>query len=475
MKKIYTLLIILSSCFYNNTLGETTKYYESKVDSLLNSLDFTNSPGCVLGVMQDGKFMYKKAFGMANIDSGISLTTESIFGIMSITKQFTAACILLLAQEGKLSLKDDIRKYFPEMPDYGDIITISQLIHHISGIRDCSELQNLSGYPEGHKWGKEKVLEIIFRQKELNNKPGDNCIYNNSGYFLLGLIVEKVTGLSLNEYASREIFGPLGMKNTFYLDSSQYALGNIVSGHTKNDSNIFQTVINTLDGRGAGGIFSTIEDLKKWDDNFYNSKIGKRNFISKMYKVGKLNNGSKPNYSFGLYIRERNGLKTVEHGGFGGGFRTGLMRFPDEHFTVVCLTNRGIDIDTEELCSNVANIYLKEKMSFPTTPNKEKSIVETGTKPVSHNTEISNKRGLVGKYYSEEIDTYYEISQNNELIYLSVRGDTPIQLNVVNEDLLVLGELGKGITFKLERSENEIKGFRLSSERVKNLRFLKVD
>ncbi len=239
-----------------------------RVDKLFAQWDKPGSPGCALAVIENGKTIYERGYGSANLECNIPITPESVFYVGSCSKQFTAMSIALLAHQGKLSLDDDIRKYVPEMPDYGSPITVRQLIHHTSGLRDYLSLLGIAGLDFG-SYHKPDVLELIARQKELNFKPGDQYLYSNSGYFLLAVIVERVSGKSFREFTQENIFKPLGMTHTHFHDDYTMLIKNRASGYFPADQGAFRNFISTFDCVGSGGLFTSVEDLYFWDQNFY--------------------------------------------------------------------------------------------------------------------------------------------------------------------------------------------------------------
>ena len=247
-----------------------------KVDKLFARWDSTVSPGAALAIVKDGKIIYKRGYGMANLEYNIPITTTSVFRIGSTSKQFAAASIAILAREGTISLDDDIRKYIPEMPGYQRPITVRNLVHHTSGILDYTSLLSLAGYmPDADCPTIEETIEILARQKNLNFPPGEEYSYSNSGYFLLSVIVERASGKTLNEFAQERIFKPLGMKNTHFHDDHTMTVKNRAAGYSPTKKG-FRINMSNWNHVGDGAIFTTVEDLFLWDQAFYNNKLGKK-------------------------------------------------------------------------------------------------------------------------------------------------------------------------------------------------------
>jgi len=374
-KNTQSIFILLVIFFITQACSRGEKTYDqriNKVDELFAKWDKPDSPGCALGIIKDGKFLYKRGYGMANLEYDIPITSESIFRIGSTSKQFTAMCISLLAEEGKISLDDNIRKYFPEMPEYAEDITIRHLIHHTSGIRDYLTLWAISGTRNDDYFKDEEVVDLLCRQKELNFYPGKEHLYSNSGYFLLSEIIKRVTGKSMKIYAKENIFKPLGMKNTHFHNNHTKIVKLRASGYSPRDDNSFRIDMTTLPMIGDGGIFTSVDDLLLWDQNFYHNKLGKggQELIEKILTPGVLNSGEKLIYAFGLDIDKYGGLKMISHGGSFVGFRADMIRFPQQNFSVICLANLG-SFDPSRLARKVADIYLADEFK----ENAKKDIV----------------------------------------------------------------------------------------------------
>lgn len=362
-KKILPLLFVLAMLmmFLPPALkaGDTIT---SRVDKLFEEWDRKDSPGCALAVIKNGKIIYKNAYGMADLERGVPLNTASLFDIASTSKQFVACCILLLEEEGKLSLDDNIRKYFPNMPDYGKPVTVRHLVHHTSGVRDYLGLMSLAGMPAENDYPEAQILELICRQKALNFDPGEDHLYSNSGYFLLGEIVKQASGKSCGDYAKEKIFKPLGMNATHFYDDFTRVVKNRALGYFPKSKGVYGNAVFLFDLVGDGGVLTSVEDMFLWDQNFYNNKLGKGGpgLIKKMQTRGKLNNGKTLDYAFGLGINKYKGLNTVRHGGAWAGYRAQLIRFPDQQFSVVCLANLG-GFNPDRLVLKVADIYLEKE------------------------------------------------------------------------------------------------------------------
>jgi CubicO group peptidase (beta-lactamase class C family) len=344
-----------------------------QVDKVFAKWDSTISPGCALSVIKDGQIIYKRGYGMADLDHDIPIRPETVFHVASISKQFTAAAIILLAQEGKISLDDDVRKYIPELPDFGPRITIRHLIHHTSGLRDQWSLLGLAGWRYSLDLiTDDDVLDVVSRQKELNFTPGAEYVYCNTGFTLLAQIVKRVSGQSLREFTSKRIFQPLGMASTHFRDDHAEIVKNIAYGYVEGDHGkadlTYRLSVTNFDTVGATSLLTTVEDLAQWDENFYHPKVGGPEFVKQQLEDGKLNSGSLAHYAFGLALGKYRGLPTVGHSGADAGYRADLLRFPEQHFTVACLCNKG-ETNPSELTLRIADIYLAAEFKEPTPVN----------------------------------------------------------------------------------------------------------
>jgi CubicO group peptidase (beta-lactamase class C family) len=333
-----------------------TESVTARVDKLFAQWNKPDSPGCALGIIKDGQLIYKRGYGMANLDYNIPISSKSVFDIASMVKQFVGMSILLLAKQGKLSPDDDIQKYLPEIPRYQSPITIRHLIHHTSGIRSHPTLVDFAGI--GHfDLTDEDVVGLIARQKELNHKPGEEFIYTDTAYLLLGLIVKKASGKSVQEFASENIFKPLGMTNTILEVDRTLVVRNRANGHRARGNGGFSVAIT----KPLGEMDTTVEDLFLWDQNFYNNKLGGgADLIREQLSTGMRNNGEKIDYAFGLNVEEYKGLKRIGHAGSGSGFDSAMYRYPEQNFSIICLCNAP-QTNASGLTNQVADIFLADQ------------------------------------------------------------------------------------------------------------------
>jgi CubicO group peptidase (beta-lactamase class C family) len=340
-----------------------------QVDRVFEAWDKTVSPGCALAIVKDNEIIYKRGYGMANLEYGVPISPSTIFHIASVSKQFAAMAVTLLAHEGKLSLEDEVRQYVPEMPDFGEKITIRHLIHHTSGIRDQWEMVIMAGWRMDDVITTDDILDLLSKQRELNFKPGEKFLYCNTGYTLLGVIVKNVTGKSLREFCEERIFQPLGMHNTHFHDDHCMIVKNRAYSYTPAGYNQYRNAVLSYATVGATSLFTTVEDLALWDKEFYEANIFGKEVIEEMHSQGLLNNGEKTGYAHGLMIRPYRGLNVVEHSGGDSGFRTHLMRFPEQHFSVIIFSNLST-VSPGELAKKIADLYLADEFTEEITPEE---------------------------------------------------------------------------------------------------------
>lgn len=341
---------------------------ERKVDGVFAAYNKPDSPGCALGVIREGSFIYKHGYGTASLELGLPISPQSVFYMGSVSKQFTAASVVLAAEQGFLSLDDDVRKYVPELPDYGKTITLREMLHHTSGLRDILGLLLLAGRNFEDIHPTSELLDLLSRQKALNYAPGDEYLYSNTNFFLMSVVIKRSTGKPLSQFAEENIFKPLGMTHTrFYDDRSVVVPGRIPAYEPRKSGGFRVDWSTNFDKIGDGGLMSSVDDLLLWDRNFYDNKLGKGSLLKELQTPGVLNNGKPIEYALGLTISTYRGLPIVEHGGALFGYRTELLRFPKQKFSVVCLCNLGTS-NPGRLSYQVADLYLADQLAPDPAP-----------------------------------------------------------------------------------------------------------
>lgn len=340
----------------------TAQSPEQQVDALFAKWSKPDVPGASVVVIRDGKILLSKGYGMADLERGVPITSQTVFNVGSISKQFTAFAIQLLVQDGKLSLDDDMRKYLPEMPDLKQTITIRHLLHHTSGLRDSTNLLYLAGWRYDDVLNQDDLLSMQRRQRTLNFAPGTEHLYNNAGYVLLAAIVERVSGKPLSVFAKERIFDPLGMKHTrFQTNYSDLVPNRALSYQLASDGAYKYSPVNKV-APGPGDVLTTAEDLALWDGNFDDGRIGGKEIQARMLETGVLNSGASVNYASGLYFETYRGLKLVEHLGTIGGYISIMSRFPGQHFTVAVLANAR-SVSPVKLSRQITDIFLAHDLA----------------------------------------------------------------------------------------------------------------
>jgi CubicO group peptidase (beta-lactamase class C family) len=322
------------------------------------------TPGCAVGVSKDGRDVLARAYGSADLEHGIANTPETVFEAGSVSKQFTAAAVLLLAQAGKLKLDDPVTKYLPELPDYGTRITLRHLLHHTSGLRDWEAVVLAAGWPRGTRVHTHAhVLDIMSRQKALNFPPGSEYLYNTGAYNLLAIVVERVSGKSFAQYTRDMIFEPLRMTQTQWRDDyTRIVKGRAIAYRREADGYHQQMPFENV--HGNGGLLTTVGDLLRWNRNFTTERVGGRALVTELQRRGRLNDGLEISYARGLRVTQFRGVPEVSHSGVTAGYRAFLARYPDQALSVAVLCNAA-DGDTTTLTHAVAEAYLGGALATP--------------------------------------------------------------------------------------------------------------
>lgn len=464
MRKYFLFISVLFNLI---VYGQLTTVEQSKVDELFKTWNSISSPGAALGVIKDGKLFYAKGYGMADLEHDIPITDHTIFYIGSVSKQFVTMSILLLEEQGKLNLDDRVQKYLPDFPEYNAPLTIRQFIHHTSGVRDNLTLWALAGNSYLNDIDKDEMYQLIRRQKELNFTPGEQYLYSNSCYFMLALIIEKVSGESLHAFAQKNIFAPLGMHSTFVGDDNTRIIKDRAFSYQQGKEG-FENQIMRYDLVGSGGIYSNIKDLYLWDQNFYHNRLGKGSqaLIDKMHTEGMLNNGKSSGYAFAVNNKMYRGLKTVSHGGALASYRSFLLRFPDQKFSVIILGNvTPIPINT--LPYSIADVVLEKRLAPLAVADKISPIVNNLDEG-QNEFAVKDVKQYVGAFYSEELDVTYYVTEKENKLYCSIKGKQPFVLQAKAQDMFTFGT---GEIQFLRDGQNKILEFSVKAGRVTNLKF----
>jgi CubicO group peptidase (beta-lactamase class C family) len=342
----------------------------ARVDTIFHRWDRTDSPGCAVGIYRDGRILYARGYGMANLELGVPITPHTMFAIASITKMFTATAVVLLAEDGKLSLANPIRRFFPEMPPYADGITVRQLLDHTSGIDNPGRLITLAGGrlmldPAGNNSFVPSTLDrlrMITRAAGTNFPPGMRVAYNNQAYELAGELIARASGQSLAAFFTTRVFGPLGMRDT-RLTMGHALVQDRAQGYSPR-GDPFGINMPESDGHGSAGVWSNIEDFARWDHNWTEPTVGGRALLDSLIVRSTLRDGSTISWALGIEVERYRGLMMYSKDGDVPGFLSTYLRFPDQRLGVAVFCNLNYDIEEPaELARKVATVYLGPQMT----------------------------------------------------------------------------------------------------------------
>ncbi|MGE0001913.1 MAG: serine hydrolase [Fimbriimonadaceae bacterium] len=367
--------------------------WAAKVDEAAKPWAREKGPGGVVGVAVDGKVVYAKGFGLANLEHGVPLTPDSVLDVGSVSKQFTAMCVLLLEEDGKLKTTDPVTKFVPELPTFGHTVTIDHLVHMTSGVRDYLTLWSLAGWNGVDERSDEDALASLSRQQGLNNAPGERFVYSNSNYVLLATIVERVSGSSLASFASERVFKPLGMDSTRF-DTDSIVVKSRAQSYAPNGFGGWKPLVSALSIVGDGGVLSTVGDLAKWHANLRDNKLGKGSpALAQKFTEGVTVGAGSPNYAFGLIVDELDGIQRIGHNGNWLGFNASTMFFPDRKVSIFALGNDGTN-SCAQIAAAAARAVLGRVEASAETPPKEAQLGRPALERVAGTYELPDGRTL---------------------------------------------------------------------------------
>jgi CubicO group peptidase (beta-lactamase class C family) len=409
-----------------------------KVDVLFAEYNKPDSPGCSLAIMQNGNVIYQRGYGMANLDHDIAITPDTVFHVASVSKQFTVMAILLLEADGKLSIEDDIRDHVPEMPDYGATIRIRHLIHHTSGLRDQWDILTMAGWDYSEDLiSNRHVLNIASRQQALNFLPGEEHLYCNTGYTLMAMIVERVSGMTFREFTHERIFAPLEMTQTHFHDDHAMIVKKRAMAYFPDDKGSFKICIPTFDTVGATSLFTTVLDLAKWEQNYYHYRVGGAAIAAKMRIPGKLDNGKELTYAGGVSVAPYKGLPTIGHGGADAGYRSLFIAFPEQCFGVIVLSNCS-RVAPNMLADAIVDMYLADSIA---TEAEAAEAIELSA---------VQRQECVGLYAHAGKGLTLQITEKDNMLHL----DDRLPLAVAAKDQLQLKIFAMELIFARDTTDN---------------------
>jgi len=440
--KTRTLLLSISLLIALQTSAQISDTQYQKIDSLFLNWNKPNHPGGAVGIMQYGKIIFSKAYGLASLEYLVPNSPGTIFNTGSVSKQFTAMGIVVLHQQGKLSVDDDIKNHLPELPDFGEKITIRHMLHHTSGLRSLHAMLGLAGWRGDDSRTNKDLNRFMQNQRDLNFKPGDEYVYCNTGYMLLVNIIEKVTGEKFPEWMKKNVFEPLEMINTYVEDNYSRIVPNNATSYYNSENNGFIRAVEYWGYVGSGNMHSTSTDLLKWLANFSNPQSAWKAHFDQLQTLDTLNNGEENSYAFGVGIGDFIGVKSVGHGGAIGGFRSNVVTYPEKELNIVVLTNFSRSSAGQKV-NSISEILLGNKVDETSdnsnNPVKTIKLSKKALKKYEGNY-WNNKDNYARKIYLKNDTLRYFRSENSESPITPI-GKNEFQMLGVTVDLKVKFDL----------------------------------
>lgn len=435
MKERFTLLLLFAGFFAK--AQSIPGRLEASMDSIFKSYTQAGSPGVAALIVKDGNVIFKKGYGLANLEYDIPITPTSVFDIASVSKQFTGFAISTLIQQGKLSPADDIHKYLPNVPQFAQPIEIGNLIHHTSGLRDWPEALHAAGWRWDEAFAWEDIMRMVKNQRDLDFAPGSQYQYSNTGYNLLAAIVEKITGKTLAQWLDENLFKPLGMNSTQVLVDYSKVVKHLAGSYYL-DRGIYHRSNDELTALGSSSMFTSVEDLSKWVIRFQYGLEEKDPVFLRMIETGKLNNGSSIGYAYGLGVSSVNGVKNISHTGGWASYATVISTYPDEKLSVILLSNAG-GFDSFGSANTVAKLFLKGQ------PKSGQPQEELGGKPTAR-----VDSNILKKYagtYKLGPNWFVTLTLENGKLMTQANGEDKFPTEMKSDTVLWVPAYHSGITF----------------------------
>jgi CubicO group peptidase (beta-lactamase class C family) len=464
--KAATTAVLVVAALFASPPAPALDSPRADIDNIFRKWAVADSPGCAVGYIQNGAPEVIRYYGLADLEHNVPIDASTLFEAGSVSKQFTAASILRLAEQGKLALTDDVRKFIPELPDYGSRITIDHLINHTSGLRDWGEVEAIAGWPRTSRvYTLTDVLDIAARQKKLNYTPGSAYSYTNTGYNLLAIIVQRVSGDSLAQFSRKQFFAPLGMAHTQWRDDFRRVVKNRAIAYSAIKGG-YEQQMPFESAYGNGGMITTISDLLRWNEAFSAGKLGP--FITKeLQRQSTLNDGNQIAYARGLFVQTYNGVREIAHSGSTAGYRAWLGRYPDSGLSIALLCNAS-DANNTELAHAVANVLLRR--TAPATGDSPKPQAQKG----GWNPGAADLQKLAGRYTSDEALATYQISvKGKDLIAIPTgRPSAAVTLTPAARDTfqMMITDIPGSVHFT-RSSNGDVESFEVATPRVYALPF----
>ena len=420
-----------------------------RVEQLMMEYTGADVPGGSVMVMKDGKITFQEEYGMANLTYGVPFQTNTRHNIGSTSKQFTAFAILLLAEQGKLSLDDDIRKHIPELPAFEDTVRIRHLLTHTSGYREYLNTLSMTGRDISSQLSMDKIIEIVQNQPELQNKPGDEWNYNNTGFALMSEVVKRTTDTPFPQWMKENLFQPLEMNQTVVRESPGQVVDRRSTGYGRSDEGTYEAATDIAGAIGAGGMYTTMSDLQKWVNHLIDPKIGNNMMIEEMRTPFVLNDGDTTNYGLGLFVGKYKGLDYFHHGGADVAHRSMLMVFPEINAAVITQSNNAGF--SGNIPNRIADTFFKEYL--------EEEVEETGDEStedaVAFEYDPENFEPLTGRYELEiQPGFILTFDRDGNRIYTQATNQPEVDLTAISDSTFTLAGVDASITFHLNEDQS---------------------
>jgi CubicO group peptidase (beta-lactamase class C family) len=436
----------------------------------------TSTPGCAIGVSENGTSVLERAYGMADLEHAVANGAATIFEAGSVSKQFTAAAMILLARDGTVSLDDDVRKYVPELPTYDAPVTLRRMLSHTSGLRDWGSLAGIAGMPRGSRtYSHAHVVDILSRQQMLNFTPGTRWSYSNSGYNLAAVVIARASGTSFAEFSRQRLFGPLGLTHTTWRDDYARIVPDRAIGYSMAFGR-FRQNMPFENVHGNGGLLTTVGDLLKWQHALMEGSLAGAALAAEQQTVAKLNDGRDLHYGLGVFRGVYKGVPEIYHSGATAGYRAFLTHYPSARLTVAVLCNAG-NANAGQLARAVSDIYLGGRANAdaprPGVLREAQGPLAGVTRDAAYKPAAEDLAAFVGTYVSDEVELELIATVQNGALVLRRRPDARIVLRPHSRDRFEAGAGLGQVTFR--RGDGRVVALAITQDRVWDLAFRKVE
>ncbi|MEM6377479.1 MAG: serine hydrolase domain-containing protein [Bacteroidota bacterium] len=438
---LFLLFLSLTGLVQAQDLEKRSK----KIDKFFNKYISEDRPGAAVVAIKDGKIVHKNTYGLADYENKVPLTTSSVFDIASVSKQFLGYSIALLEKQGMLSLQDDVRTYIPEFPDFGHTITIGHLLYHQSGLRDWPSTMKLAGVGFDDVLTFEQILSMVYQQEALNFVPGSKHIYSNTGYNVLVEVIQRITKQSYREWTTKQIFQPLGMKNTFFKDQFDESIPNAVKSYYKENDQTKRST-NGLIALGSSSLQTTIDDFALWLQHLDSEDA--KDLMLKMQVPGKLTTAGPANYAYGLEVDTYQGLKRLYHDGSWASFNSFMAYFPDQHFSVAVFLNHENWV--EGFAREVIEIFLEDEFQEDEPGG---GFYDEAQPEIAKDLDLDYSR-YTGIFYLEKYLSYLTITEAKGKLYVEATGENKQLMQAVTASRFWVDAYDASIYFNIDQSGN---------------------